>query len=68
VEDSLVSDSDAESALLPLQPPEAEQLEALVAVQLSVVRPSLATVVSVATSVTEGSGGGGAGTTVTFTD
>jgi hypothetical protein len=60
--------SDPESALLPVQPPEAVQLVALVTVQLSVVPPPLATVVGVALSITDGSGGAAGGTTVTLTD
>jgi hypothetical protein len=60
--------SEPETALLPFQPPEAVQLVALVAVQLSVVPPPLGTVEGVAPSVTEGSGGADGGTTVTLTD
>lgn len=60
--------SDPESALLPVQPPEAVHVVALVTVQLSVVPPPLATVVGVALSVTDGNGGAAGGTTVTLTD
>lgn len=60
--------SEPDRALLPVQPPEAVQLAALVAVQLSVVPPPLATVEGVALSDTEGSGGAAGGTTVTLTD
>ena len=54
--------------MLPVHPPEAVQLAALVTVQLSVVPPPLATVDGVALTITEGSGGATGGTTVTLTD
>ena len=52
-------------ALVPVQPPDAVQLAALVDDQFRVVEPPLATVVGVAVSVTEGADGC---VTVTFTD
>lgn len=56
------------SALVPAQPPEALQLEALLTVQLRVVLPPLVTVVGDAVSVMDGSDGTTGGTTVTLTD
>ncbi len=53
---------------MPVQPPDAVQLEALLTVQLSVVPPPLATVVGDADSVMDGSEGVTGGTTVTLTD
>lgn len=57
--------SDPLRVLVPVQPPDAVQLAALVDNQLSVVEPPLATVVGVAVSVTDGAAGC---VTVTFTD
>ena len=44
---------------MPLQPPEALQLVALVELQVSVEDPPLATFIGFAVSVTVGAGGGG---------
>ncbi len=55
-------------ALVPSQPPVAEQLVALTADQVSVVRPPSATVVGDALRETVGGGGACGGTTVTLTD
>jgi hypothetical protein len=56
------------SGRLPLHPPVAVQLDALVAAQLSVVVPPLATVEGVAISDTDGGGCGAGWVTVTVTD
>jgi hypothetical protein len=54
--------------LLPVQPPVAVQLVALVVDQVNVVDPPLVTLGGVADSDTVGGGGGAAGATVTVTD
>jgi hypothetical protein len=43
--------------LVPVQPPDAEQLAALLADQFSVVEPPIATVVGEAVNVTDGAAG-----------